>query len=519
MKSFSTSAGDSGSPQSEIKREHLRWARWAALLILLFFLSSTLILAYLGYPVTPGLFSLNLILLVAIWLCLRLMPNPHVPARMFLAVLIGICCLQTARQHEDGFFFFWLFPVPLVLGFVLGRAEGRVWSVVTWLTMTGILFLNPLGSAYPPGLGLRFSIAFGASVLLTYEVEAARSHYAARLHQKRADLRHSLADIELLQGCLPICARCKAVRDDQGLWSSIERYLDSRSMAQVAEALCPDCRQSSNSTGLEPIFEAAAEPGEDSASVDRPNRHLGVTLTAPRRRRYVAICLGLTIACGLLFGTTHLIAGRTVEGAVSLGLAAVFSILLPLVPRCTRLRPITYVWALALVAFYTSNLALGTSGGHSYFWYLTMPPIFYAIFGAEEGSFWNGLLIVSASAVFVSPGAHPYPVGLSVRFISVLILVTAISYSWETSRRGLQRRLKAETLQVQAAVDHAATLRGILPICSQCKRVREDQGFWSQVEDYLARHAGTQTSHGLCPDCTRREMGLIESYPAPPGDD
>ncbi len=47
------------------------------------------------------------------------------------------------------------------------------------------------------------------------------------------------------------------------------------------------------------------------------------------------------------------------------------------------------------------------------------------------------------------------------------------------------------------------TLRGFLPICSSCKKIRSDQGYWQQIESYLSEHSEAEFSHGLCPDCAQ----------------
>ena len=48
------------------------------------------------------------------------------------------------------------------------------------------------------------------------------------------------------------------------------------------------------------------------------------------------------------------------------------------------------------------------------------------------------------------------------------------------------------------------TLTGLLPICSSCKKIRDDHGYWRKVEEYLKDHSGMRFSHGLCPDCMDR---------------
>lgn len=75
----------------------------------------------------------------------------------------------------------------------------------------------------------------------------------------------------------------------------------------------------------------------------------------------------------------------------------------------------------------------------------------------------------------------------------------------------------ARTLaELQQTLSEVKTLSGLLPLCCSCKRVRDDEGYWNQLEEYLARHTGTQVSHGLCPECARR---LYPDVFGPEGDD
>jgi len=45
-------------------------------------------------------------------------------------------------------------------------------------------------------------------------------------------------------------------------------------------------------------------------------------------------------------------------------------------------------------------------------------------------------------------------------------------------------------------------LRGLLPICMKCKKIRNDKGYWEQIEKYLADHSSVKFTHGLCPECS-----------------
>ena len=70
----------------------------------------------------------------------------------------------------------------------------------------------------------------------------------------------------------------------------------------------------------------------------------------------------------------------------------------------------------------------------------------------------------------------------------------------------LQQRLKERVRELEAALRQVRQLHGLLPICSYCKRVRDDRNYWQQVERYVTDHSGAQFSHGICPDCYEEEV-------------
>jgi hypothetical protein len=61
--------------------------------------------------------------------------------------------------------------------------------------------------------------------------------------------------------------------------------------------------------------------------------------------------------------------------------------------------------------------------------------------------------------------------------------------------------------ELQTALGEVQTLSGLVPICSHCKKIRDDSGYWTQVELYIRKHSQAEFSHGICPDC------LKELYP------
>ncbi len=79
------------------------------------------------------------------------------------------------------------------------------------------------------------------------------------------------------------------------------------------------------------------------------------------------------------------------------------------------------------------------------------------------------------------------------------------------SKRTEQERERLIT-ELREALDMVHTLSGFLPICSNCKKIRDDQGYWNQLEAYISRHSDAKFSHGICPDCAQKLYGDDNPY-------
>jgi CheY-like chemotaxis protein len=65
----------------------------------------------------------------------------------------------------------------------------------------------------------------------------------------------------------------------------------------------------------------------------------------------------------------------------------------------------------------------------------------------------------------------------------------------------LQENLAARVSELEAALSQVKQLQGLLPICSYCKKIRDEQNYWHRVESYISEHAAVEFSHGICPAC------------------
>jgi PAS domain S-box-containing protein len=78
-----------------------------------------------------------------------------------------------------------------------------------------------------------------------------------------------------------------------------------------------------------------------------------------------------------------------------------------------------------------------------------------------------------------------------------------------TERKRAEQEREELIGALQEAIANIKTLRGLLPICASCKKIRDDTGYWSQIEAYIQAHSDAVFSHGICPECASRLYGDI----------
>jgi hypothetical protein len=91
---------------------------------------------------------------------------------------------------------------------------------------------------------------------------------------------------------------------------------------------------------------------------------------------------------------------------------------------------------------------------------------------------------------------------------SLLVVVIApFVVSLFMRRRRAESQREEVIRQLEKALAEVRKLSGLLPICAHCKKIRDDHGYWSQLEEYVRDHSEAEFSHGICPDCSHRLFG------------
>lgn len=123
---------------------------------------------------------------------------------------------------------------------------------------------------------------------------------------------------------------------------------------------------------------------------------------------------------------------------------------------------------------------------------------------------WGGLLIGELLYGFAYLGVLPdnafnmnfvYVAALGASLLWSLTLTRQIKVRASRQRAILEQRVSERTAELEAALRDVRSLEGLLPVCSNCKKIRDEEGAWHALEAYVTKHTGADFSHGICPVC------------------
>lgn len=98
----------------------------------------------------------------------------------------------------------------------------------------------------------------------------------------------------------------------------------------------------------------------------------------------------------------------------------------------------------------------------------------------------------------------PFIKTIAISLVIGLVMIIAGSVIFIGITNPLIQKLSDTVKRLQEALDNIKTLSGLLPICSSCKKIRDDTGYWNQIETYVRDHSDADFSHSICPECARK---------------
>jgi len=186
----------------------------------------------------------------------------------------------------------------------------------------------------------------------------------------------------------------------------------------------------------------------------------GTGLTAFKKISEHIICTILLVSMGLLYKNRHLFEGEIYNWIlISMG--------------CTIVAELAFT-------FYISNYGISNLIGH-YFKIFS----FYYIY----------------KAIVMTGIREPYKIIFKELDTTINVLNDEIAV-----RKKLELEKEETIVKLRNALQEIKTLEGLVPICSHCKKIRDDKGYWNHLETYLDKHSEATFSHGICPDCIKEHF-------------
>ena len=112
---------------------------------------------------------------------------------------------------------------------------------------------------------------------------------------------------------------------------------------------------------------------------------------------------------------------------------------------------------------------------------------------------------------------HVYSTSANAVWNTIVLLAGLLAMGWFVSRMRLAHEGERNAAAaLRQALSEVKVLEAVLPICAQCKKIRNEQGEWQRLESYMGQHTNSQFSHGYCPECARKvleEAGLADERP------
>ena len=146
----------------------------------------------------------------------------------------------------------------------------------------------------------------------------------------------------------------------------------------------------------------------------------------------------------------------------------------------------------------------------------------------EDNRPWKFVLLIAA-AVFIAEAIimvalnlvwpHPTQWEFFVDAVMLVLVMAPLLYIWLyrplvieiEERKAAEARLEDAVRELTAALENVRNLRGLLPICAWCRKIRNDRGYWQQLEAYVVENSDAEFTHGICPDCASDVLSGVDS--------
>lgn len=393
------------------------------------------------------------------------------------------------------------FVLPVVLLFLLGLREALWWLtpiglvLVVYCIFPGIFQREPIPTVVIVSFLSSFFTFSGYSAMVQYFRE--RSMY--ELQQVEALFQSAAKELKTISGLVPICSYCKKILDEKGYWRHLETFLKNHSGVHVSSGYCESCAEKLGK-------------GYESGGFSVPaslEPLLSWKDTFENMRRKFVVYSGL-IGSALLWGFVQrdIAQGRTGQTVAQIVISCLLLVTVWIQHRAanpqTGFRLLSgLLFALLIQPFFFEGAEIS-----ELYWLYLFPLVSSFLLGVRGSAISSVVLLGFACVVLFVPD---FPVHGQVTtntrlfFILSFVLVSLLSIQMERLRQLYMEVLMHRLASVEQTYRNIRTVKGLVPVCRECKSIRNDHGFWTRFDRYLLENADVVFSHGICESCLARE--------------
>ncbi|MBN2715590.1 MAG: hypothetical protein JXX14_07020 [Deltaproteobacteria bacterium] len=392
--------------------------------------------------------------------------------------------------------------IPAVIFYILGLRTGVLWSSAVFAILGILMGLPSLFERKPQTVREVFDILMAYFLVSTFSfvLEHVRQKTFADYRISKDALIKATSQQNTIGGLVPICSSCSKIRNDNGFWQQLESYLVEHTPAHISSGICDACAAADDTLRETPI---------QGVPDELQSLYLWKDSEEANKKRYIRLVIFTGVPMLLTYAAMGFLQGNTMEsiGLVSFGIALLMiAAVLNRVHHVRRTYHLSVVVTFALFAFL---FVTPSPNATDYFWLFLIPLTACFVLGHRLGAIWSAATLAFAAIVFTLPWfqtRYPYTTEAKLFFTTTFILLTFFSVTMERVRKRYFDHILKVIGDLKQVYEGIRTLKGLVPVCSKCKAIRNDDGYWTRVDYYLYSHAEMALSHGICPDCLKREM-------------
>lgn len=248
-------------------------------------------------------------------------------------------------------------------------------------------------------------------------------------------------------------------------------------------------------------------------------------------RRYILLKTSLIIIAliGGAFSVINFYRGVIALAVVEVVVMLICVVLIFMMRHAMFFDFVRMVFVVMACTFGIAAAAIPNTHSTIFVWNAIVPVFAFFLLGKRWGIIISIVFLPVATILFLwhhmsGPSSLPLTalsnIFICVLFIAVLTLYYEITRAETeealkkdiTARKQAEREKEKLIIELQNALTDVKTLSGLLPICASCKKIRDDKGYWNQIEGFIQKHSEAKFSHSICPECELKLYGNEDWY-------